>query len=182
MTYIFVTAVVLGLAHDKLFLVMVSVLSFYLVFTGYRTLYHKQLAKSIIWYDWAMTIAAGLFMLSFGIWGVYLLTQGASGGGIYLLFGFSAGGFLAVSGELKAYITKPTDKHRWLFNHIGRMVGGFIASVTAFSTNVLTFIPGIWPWVWPTLIGTPLIIYWIRTYKKKLEEGERIADLIQLKR
>src|SRR6186713_3113412 len=70
MVYIFVTAVILGIAHDKLFLVMVSVLSFYLAFTGYRTLYHKQSSKGIQWYDWAMSVAAGMFMLGFGVRGV----------------------------------------------------------------------------------------------------------------
>ena len=182
MVYIFVTAIILGLAHDKLFLVMVSVLSFYLAFTGYRTLAHKQISKNVRWYDWAVTIGAGLFMLGFGAWGAYLLTQGVSGTGVYLLFGFSAGGLLAVRGEVQAYVTKRTDKDRWLFNHIGRMVGSFIASVTAFSVNVLVFLPGIWPWIWPTLIGTPFIVYWIRTYKKRIAEGARVTDLVQLKR
>lgn len=184
MTWIFVSSMILGLYHARMFLIMVSILSYYLVITGYRTLYHKQLStgKSVTWYDWTFELVTGLTLLGFGFWGIYLLTTGASGSFIFLLFAFSLGGLMSVFGELKAYIKKPAEKEYWLFNHIGRMISGFIASVTAFSVNVLGFLPGIWPWIWPALVGTPFIIYWIRIYKRKIAEGARITDLVQLKR
>jgi hypothetical protein len=185
MTWIFLTAIVLSVYYKWIpFLLMVSVVSYYLTVSGYRTLYQKQLpsGKGVLWYDWLVVIATGLFLLGFAAWGIYLWTNSQAGGGVFLILGFSLGGLLSVRGEIKAFITPPTDKNRWLYNHIGRMVGAFIASVTAFSTNVLTFIPGIWPWIWPTLVGTPLIIYWVRTYKKSLSEGKRITDLVEVKR
>lgn len=179
MVYIFVSAVILGTYHWKPFLLMVSVLSFYLVYSGYRTLYQKQihLGKGVQWYDWAIAGVCALFMLSFLIWSVDLMVNGTNA--ILIIF-FSVGGLYSILTEVKRYIKKPEGKHGWLFNHIGRMVGGFIAAVTAFSTNVLTFLPGLSQWLWPTLIGTPLIIYWIRTYRKKLDNGARITDLVQL--
>lgn len=179
MVYIFVSAAILGTYHWKPFLLMVSVLSFYLVYSGYRALYQKQinLGKGVQWYDWAVAAACGLFMLVFLIWSVDVMLKG---GNVILLLFFSLGGLYSILTEVNAYIKKPDVKHRWLFNHIGRMVGGFIAAVTAFSTNVLTFMPGLAQWLWPTLIGTPLIIYWIRTYRKKLDNGARITDLVQL--
>lgn len=179
MVYIVISALALGTFHGKPFLLMVSVLSFYLVYSGYRALYQKQLHldKGITWYDWAMAIACGLFMLAFLIWSVDLITKGEN---VILLMFFSIGGLYSILTEVKAYIKKPDVKHRWLFSHIGRMVGGFIAAVTAFSTNVLTFLPGLAQWLWPTVIGTPLIIYWIRTYRKKLDNGARITDLVRL--
>jgi len=184
MTWIFVTSMILGFYHSKTFLIMVSILSYYLVVTGYRTLYHKQLSmgKGVMWFDWAIEITTGAVLVGFGFWGIYLLTMGASGGFIFLLFAFSLGGLMSVFGELKAYIRKPAEKEYWLFNHISRMISGFIASVTAFSVNVMVFLPGIWPWIWPALVGTPFIIYWIRSYKKRIAEGVRITDLVRLER
>ncbi|HEY5823329.1 MAG TPA: hypothetical protein VIT44_03130 [Cyclobacteriaceae bacterium] len=185
MTWIFITAVILSAYYKWIpFLLMVSVLSYYLTVSGYRTLYQKQLSsgKGVLWYDWLAVIATGLFMLGFAVWGINLWMNNQASGSVFLILGFSIGGLLSVRGELKAFIKPPLDKNRWLFKHIGRMIGAFIASVTAFSVNVLTFIPGIWPWIWPTLIGTPLIVYWVRMYKKKLTEGVRISELVELKR
>lgn len=159
---------------------MVSVLSFYLVYSGYRTLYQKQpvIGKNVLWYDWAVAAACLIFMLSCLGWGVYRVFQGSVN--VLLLF-FSVGGLFSILTEVKRYRNQSLPKHAWLFNHLGRMVGGFIAALTAFSTNVLTFIPGLLQWLWPTLIGTPLIIYWIRKYRRKLDNGARITDLVQLK-
>lgn len=116
-------------------------------------------------------------MLSFLSWGLYQALQGSIN--VLLMF-FSMGGFYSIWAEVRRYRRSSSVKHGWLFNHIGRMVGGFIAALTAFSTNVLTFMPGLWQWLWPTMIGTPLIIYWIRSYRKKLDNGARITDLVQL--
>lgn len=179
MVWIFISALVLGIVHWKPFLLMVSILSFYLVYSGYRTLDQKQLShgKGIKWYDWAIALGCAVIMLSFLVWSVRLMFAGNS---VFLFVFFSLGGLFSIYAEVKAFVKKPDNKHRWLFNHIGRMVGSFIAALTAFSTNVLTFMPGLWQWLWPTIIGTPLIIYWIRTYRKKLDNGIRITDLVRL--
>ncbi|MBL7839869.1 MAG: hypothetical protein JNJ75_07010 [Cyclobacteriaceae bacterium] len=179
MVYIFVSAVILGTYHWKPFLLMVSVLSFYLVYSGTRTLHQKQvhLGKGVMWYDWAVGVVCGLFMLAFLAWSIELMVNGTN---VILILFFSIGGLFSIVTELKRYRSRNESRYGWLFNHIGRMVGGFIAAVTAFSTNVLNFLPGVAQWLWPTLIGTPLIIYWIRTYRKKLDNGARITDLVQL--
>ena len=179
MVYIFVSAIILGSYHWKPFLLMVSVLSFYLVYSGTRTLHQKQvhLGKGVMWYDWAVGFVSGLFMLAFLAWSINLMVNGTN---VILILFFSIGGLFSIVTELKRYRSRTETRHGWLYNHIGRMVGGFIAAVTAFSTNVLTFLPGIAQWLWPTLIGTPLIIYWVGTYRKKLDNGARITDLVQL--
>ena len=61
------------------------------------------------------------------------------------------------------------------------MMGGFIASVTAFSVQVMHFMPGVMQWIWPSLVGVPLIIYWVRTYRKKLEKGSQLAELVEIR-
>lgn len=181
MLYIFISALILGTYHWKPFLLMVSVLSFYLVYSGYRSLFQKQvpLGKAVTWYDWTLAVACGAFMLAFLIWSIDLMAGGTN---VTLLMFFSIGGLFSIVTEVKRYVARSEVRHGWLYNHIGRMVGGFIAAVTAFSTNVLNFLPEIAQWLWPTLIGTPLITYWIRTYRKKLDNGARITDLVQLKK
>jgi len=103
-------------------------------------------------------------------WGIYLITLRA---GIiaYLSIFFGLGGLILVTRNVLDFIRPPKTKYQWLFRHIGNMTGGFIASVTAFSANVLNFMPGALQWLWPSLIGVPLIVYWIRTYRKKLDAG-----------
>ncbi|MBL7832394.1 MAG: hypothetical protein JNK18_00495 [Cyclobacteriaceae bacterium] len=181
MVYIFVSAVILGTYHWKPFLLMVSVLSFYLVYSGTRTIHQKQihLGKGVTWYDWTVAALCGVFMLAFLVWSIDLMVSGTN---VVLILFFSVGGLFSVVTEMKRYQSRVESRHSWLFNHIGRMTGGFIAAVTAFSTNVLTFLPGIVQWLWPTLIGNLLIIFWIRTYRKKLDNGVRITDLVQLNR
>lgn len=149
------------------------------MYSGYRTVYQKQIhpGKGARWYDWTVAALCGIFMLCFLIWSIDLVVNGTNA--ILIVF-FSVGGLFSIFTEVKRYLRKPDAKHSWLFNHIGRMVGGFIAAVTAFSTNVLSFLPGLAQWLWPTLIGTPLIIYWIRVYRKKLDNGARITDLVQI--
>ena len=141
----------------------------------------KQLhkGKSVRWFDWVATVLAGLFNVGFFIWGIMSINKDNLTFGI-LAAGFGYGGLMQVRSQIKNFVKPPTDKHQWFYNHIGNMIGGFIASVTAFSANVLTFMPGIVQWLWPSLIGVPIIVFWIRSYRKKLEGGTPISNLVKL--
>jgi hypothetical protein len=125
-------------------------------------------------------IIAGTFNLSFAAWGIYLMVTAQQGFIAYLAIGFGAGGSVLVYRQLRSFI-RPPAKYHWFYAHIGNMIGGFIASVTAFSSQVMYFMPGIMQWLWPTFVGVPLIIYWTRSYQKKLAQGARISDLVELK-
>ena len=61
------------------------------------------------------------------------------------------------------------DKNYWLIFHLQRMIGVYIASMTAFlvvnAPNKLFFIP----WLLPAAIFVPFIIKWSKKYKVKLE-------------
>jgi hypothetical protein len=50
---------------------------------------------------------------------------------------------------------------------MGYMVGAYIAAVSAFSVVNLMFLPPIVRWLWPTVIGVPLLILTTNRYKKK---------------
>ncbi len=98
-----------------------------------------------------------------------------------LAAGFGFGGMLVVWSELKPYIKPPQDKFDWFYSHMGNMMGGFIASVTAFSAQVMNFRPGVMQWIWPSLVRVSLIIYWIQTHRKKLNSGKPLAKFIQMR-
>lgn len=48
--------------------------------------------------------------------------------------------------------------------HLSRMLAAFIATVSAVSAVNLTGTLGFVAWLWPTAVGTPLIVYWARKY------------------
>jgi hypothetical protein len=181
MTWIFISALIISLYKSIPFLLMLSILSYFLVVSAYRTLYLKKIPGSAKYYDWLSVIITGGFMLYFVGSGIYnIIVQ--KGTIAYLSIFFGIGGLYLVWRNVLDFIRPPKTKHDWLFRHIGNMTGGFIASVTAFSANVLYFMPGALSWLWPSLIGVPLIIYWIRTYRRKLGEGIPLSKLVELKR
>ena len=60
-------------------------------------------------------------------------------------------------------------KNQWLLNHISGFLASYIAAVSAFSVASLHFIP--YNFLWPTVLGVPLIRYWnqrVRTQRANL--------------
>ena len=55
-------------------------------------------------------------------------------------------------------------KNGWLSNHIGKMIGAFIASITAFIVAGLG-IGNLIAWTLPSILGTIYIVYWRRKLK-----------------
>jgi hypothetical protein len=45
------------------------------------------------------------------------------------------------------------------------MLASYIATVTAFSVVNFTALPTTVRWLWPTAVGIPLIVVWIRYYR-----------------
>jgi uncharacterized membrane protein len=182
MSWIFVSATVLSMYKDNLFLLLIGVFSYYNVVSGYRSLYHKNLhrAGAVGWVDWVALVVAVGFNLYFVAVGIRLWGSGQVVAYLCLLFGGI--GLMNAGQNLRRWLQPPADRHAWLFQHIGGFLGGFIAAVTAFSTQVLTFLPDFWVWVWPTLVGSPLIAFWVRYYKKRLNDGVRLSELVELRR
>ena len=71
------------------------------------------------------------------------------------------------------------DRLWWLYHHIGTMSGSFIAAFTAFlvQNNARLFPANLaWVgWVLPTVLGVPVIVLYIRRYKRKGASRRRIA-------
>jgi hypothetical protein len=63
------------------------------------------------------------------------------------------------------FVRPPADERAWWFAHMGGMLGSYIAAVSAFSVVNFAFLPTAVRWLWPTIVGTPLIALWIRYYR-----------------
>ncbi|MDB4224820.1 hypothetical protein N9850_13715, partial [Granulosicoccus sp.] len=150
-------ATVVSIATANIFLLLIAVFSAYLVYTGWRLAKVKDGVKSIL--DLRLSLLMLVVSVAMIAYGIFMLTQGESLGVALIVFGF-LGGAPALS-DYKSPGVWPKGKHRILL-HLNRMGGACIATVTAvFVVNIQTN-PAFIAWLLPTLIGTPLIIYWSR--------------------
>ena len=149
------------------FLLLVAVFSGYLVFSGYRVLSRKRPAAEGKPVDW---LAAGLLaMASLGLggWGLTLMLGGTqtpfSDIGIVMAV-FGGIGIVASVSDLRDF--RNVDRRDpWMADHLSRMIGGYIATVTAISVvNLTGILPGAVAWLWPTAVGVPLMWYWQSKY------------------
>ena len=70
--------------------------------------------------------------------------------------------------EYKKLTRKDPENHKkWMKSHVGKMVGAYIASVTAFIVAGLGYGDNFYAWILPTVIGTIYIIAWGRKLNKK---------------
>ena len=183
MAAVFASSVALSLATNDLFLMTVGIFSFYMVLSGYRALYLKQPAASLdLRYRVGaldkgaaqFTLIACSAMATYG--GVYWYTEPLAP--VLVVLG-SVGSLMAYA-DLKRFRKPPSDPRAWFFTHMIRMLGGTIASVTAFLVNTGDMLPPLARWLAPTLIGTAVITIWVTYYKRKFAGGaapETVAEI-----
>jgi hypothetical protein len=166
MAVVAATAVVMALWRPQIFLALLAVFSFYMAFTGYRTLSRKrpaqgQGATALDWTAALVTFAVSAAMAVLG-----LIRPGAAWqrlGIVPVVFGLL--GMILAGIDIKRFTRPPADRNAWWFAHMGGMLGSYIATVSAFSVVNFTFLPTTVRWLWPTVIGTPLIVAWITYYR-----------------
>lgn len=186
MAVVCVTAIVMGINHyhTSVWLALVAVFSFHMVASGYRSLYLKKLhqGQKPARVDLVLHGVAGLMNGGLLIWGLAHLLLGRKSYDVLLFIVFGLiGTFMVVSNLLRFYRRK-NDKREWLYGHMTGFLGGYIATVSAFSAVNLNMIRPVWlQWLWPTLIGAPLIAWWVRSYKKRFANGERMRNLADIR-
>ena len=177
MTVVALTALVMAPMHDNLFLTLVAVFSFYLAFSGYRAIYRKDFYKThkTAFIDWFFVSLNCLFSFTLVLFGLMRLSSAF--GIISIVFGTI--GMLIGLRDILSFIRPPKDRNKWFFSHMSGMVASYIAALSAFSAVNLNFdwLPTAVQWLWPTIIGTPLLTCWIRSYKKKFNKGKKVADV-----
>ena len=145
--------------HESPFLFAVGIFSLYFVLAGYRALRFKQENPAIIdkTISWIM-IVSGFAMIVLPI----LLEQKIHI--VLAVFGILSIGF--ASRELMLFRNPELLRKNWLKLHLGKMIGGYISATTAFVV-VNQFLPGIYAWFVPGVIGGFYIAFWIRKINKR---------------
>src|SRR4030095_15565321 len=161
-----VTGGVLSLWRPRIFLTLLAVFSFYQAFAGYRVLWRKrpargERARAIDWTAALVTFAASAALVVLG-----LLRPGPSWeriGIVPIVFGLL--GMVLAGIDFWRFVRPPADERAWWFAHMGGMLGSYIAAVSALSVVTSASLPPAVRWLWPTIVGTPLIALWIRYYR-----------------
>lgn len=149
--------------HENLFLFLIGLFTIYLVLAGNRALTFKPKTKQkaeVI--DKVLSGSMFVFSMTMVILGIYGIVYSVSNSVLYLFFG--AFGLLMSIKDFSLYKNFQKTKNAWLANHLGRMMGAFIASVTAFIVAGLS-IGSLVAWILPSVLGTIYIIYWVRKVK-----------------
>ncbi len=159
------SALALSLLKFNLFLLSVGVFTLYMVSSGYRAIFTKGLHENQKphWIDWSITLLNLGFGLGLILYGIFF-----SDGNLQVL-SLIFGGITVFTGlgGLKGLIQKPSDSKHWIYRHISGMLGAYIATWTAFSATNLDFMPTLWRWTWPSILGSIVIAYFIRRERKK---------------
>ncbi|HRH67370.1 MAG TPA: DUF2306 domain-containing protein [Bacteroidia bacterium] len=169
-------ALVMAPMHNNVFLTLVAVFSFYLAFSGYRSLYRKNLKsrKDVKFIDWFVVSLNAVFCIVLLMIGILKLPE--SFGVISIVFGTI--GLLNSVRDLVSFFRPRQVKGKWFFSHMGGMIGAYIAAVSAFSAVNLNFdwLPVSIQWLWPTLIGVPGMFIWMKNYRRKFSKGRSIRE------
>ena len=168
MTLIFLTAIPLAILGADVFLLLIAVFSFYLVFAGWRFARNRSRRPQPA--DWAAVAIMGLTGL--GMWG-YAVVLGMSGSGQWvtmLAFGFIAVALSVADGlffnQGRGTRRRPAP-HLRIQRHLTNMMAGTIATVTAVMVVNVSMNPVWLPWLLPTIVITPLIVWWnVRTARQ----------------
>lgn len=165
MTLIFLTAIPLALLGSSVFLLLIAVFSFYLVFAGWRFARNRSRRPQPV--DWAAAAIMGVTGLA--MWG-YAVVLALSGSGQWvtlLVFGFIsvalsvADGLFFIQG---ARASRRPPPHQRIQRHLTNMMAGTIATITAVMVVNISMNPVWVPWLLPTFVITPIIVWWnIRT-------------------
>jgi uncharacterized membrane protein len=150
--------------HSDYFLFIVGVFTIYMLLTGRRFLKIKEISdvKKI---DWILTIIMLVFGIAFIVFGSYKLLNNNYFGIVLIVFGIIS--CLFVWRDKNNFIGKSRYKNFWLVTHIQRMVGSYIATVTAFLVVNNKILPDVVAWLLPTFLLVPLIIKWVIKYNIK---------------
>lgn len=184
MAVVAITAIVIGIWKNNIFLAMLAVFSFHMAASGYRSLYHKRLheGQKPGSMDLALQGVAGAVNGGLFIWGFVNILLGNRGSSSVLFIAFGLIGSLLVWRNVQRFYKRSVEKHEWLFGHMSGFLGGYIATVSAFSAVNMTFIEPVWlRWLWPTFVGAPLVAVWVGHYRKKLGRGRRVRDVVEVR-
>ena len=161
MTLIFLTAVPLAILGADVFLLLIAFFSMYLVFAGWRFARNRSRRPQPV--DWIAVAIMGITGL--GMWS-YAVVLGMSGDGQWvtmLAFGAIAVALSVADGlffNAGRNAQRRPAGYRRIQRHLTNMMAGTIATVTAVMVVNVSMNPVWLPWLLPTIVITPLIVWW----------------------
>jgi uncharacterized membrane protein len=151
------TALLLAVVHPNGFLFAVGLFSLYLVLTGWRAAVIRDgRPRSADHAGGAVMALAGLGMLG---WGAHGLLSG-TGAQPVILLAFGSIGLSMALADWRDWRRGPVTGKPRVARHLGRMLGGTIATITAAGVVNLGFLPDLVVWLGPTALITPAIFWW----------------------
>lgn len=151
-----VSAILLAIFKDSKFLLHIGIMALYMNVSGFRAVKRPD---PLLFFDWLLIVmgaANGVWMIS-------------SGNLILIIFG-AISLFLVILDLVyfRMIKTRGFDPSLRFTRHIRLMLGAYIATSTAFLVvNVSEFKYPVLLWLLPTIMITPLIIYWSGKYSKR---------------
>jgi hypothetical protein len=156
------SALIISLARNNGFLLMIAIFSFYQNYMGYRAIKNKSLRPSTS--DW-LVLFCGAVNTFFMINSMNIVLMVFGGISFFLVA-------RNLSTNLKAKRGQTLQPLAWLKLHIGMMMGAYIATITAFVVVNSRFfaalnLPEWLPWLLPILVLVPLLAYFTKKYTGK---------------
>jgi hypothetical protein len=158
-----IISIPMSILHPNIFLMLIGIWTIYMLITGSRFLKINNSAD-VTKLEWVISLVMCIAAIVFIVIGVFRVAGGDTFGVVLVVFGII--GLLFVNNDIKAYRGKSKEINFGLMIHIQRMMGAFIASLTAFLVVNNTILPNIVAWLLPTLCLVPLIVYWIRKWRR----------------
>ncbi len=158
------------------FLAGVAVLSFYLTFSGVRSVQIKNSKSGPGMIDWIALLicgVSGIISLGLGIYHSFRIKNGDSLSTAVLFIAF--GLFLLKNARvdfLNFRKVLESDSKKWFFHHLIRMSGAYTATFTAFCVVNNHYFPDLIAWFAPGLLASILITRTVLFYKKKFKYAE----------
>ena len=169
MAGIVVTAIPITLIKSNYLLLLITVFSGYLALAGWRYAKNRTgVPNTIDWVRVGVMTASSILMLIYGAW---MIHRGNLNGIMIIVFGIIGGG-LCLSDTYTLRTGRAKGKTRVAI-HLTMMLSGLIATVTAFAAVNFTFKPLFVVWLTPTLLVTPIIVWW----NMKIEGGRKPSGM-----
>ncbi|MCR9016219.1 hypothetical protein [Aquiflexum gelatinilyticum] len=161
-----ITAFGIAIPKGNLFLLMVGGFSTYMTLTGYRFLQFRRNPKLKFGFWDYIFIGVGFLTVLIPSGYIIQLDWKNTGGILIVFFVFSAILISMLTTDLFHAKKHSTYPKGWFLNrHISRMMGAFIATVTAFLVQNWQTDQIVIAWLLPTVIFVPLIIYFTKKFK-----------------
>jgi len=161
MIFIFLSALPLAFFNKNEFLIFVSLLSFYFAFAGFRFARNRSgIPKKV-----DIFASSGLILVGLSLWVLAAVYFSRDNPNFIIPIVF---GFISISlgyQDLTTHLNQNATGKERIEKHLSNMLAGTISVLTAVSAVNINIQPAWVPWLLPTVLITPVIIWWSRKVK-----------------